>query len=54
MTANFFPGQTVKNLYGEILTVQKVIDNLMIRTYEQPNDLYHYTKLFPGQNLIKK
>lgn len=47
MTTNFLHGQTVKNLYGEILTVQKVIDNLMVRTYEQPNDLYHYTKLFP-------
>lgn len=38
-------GTEVKNQYGNILTVLEVIGGLMIRTYEDYNNLYHYTKL---------
>lgn len=44
--------QKVRNQYAETLTVLEVIGDLMVRTYEEPNDLYHYTKLFVnGQSL---
>lgn len=43
----FNNGERVKNQYGEIRTVIEVIDQKMIRTYEEPNNLYHITKLFP-------
>jgi hypothetical protein len=41
----FRKGSIVKNLYGEKLTVLEVINNATVRTYEEPNDLYHQTKL---------
>ena len=44
---NLKKGTKVKNQYGEILTVLKVIDGTAVRTYEDYNNLYHYTKLFP-------
>ena len=47
-------GQQVKNFYGIVLTVCEVIDGLMIRTYEEINDLYHYTKLSVNCELIIK
>lgn len=39
-------GTKVKNQYGESLTVLEIIDNLTIRTYEDFNNLYHFSKLF--------
>lgn len=38
-------GIKVRNQYGQYLTVMEVIDGKMIRTYEEPNDLYHITKI---------
>lgn len=42
---NLTKGSKVKNQYGESLTVLEVIDNLMVRTYEDFNNLYHISKL---------
>ncbi len=39
-------GTKVKNQYGDKLTVLEVIDNKMVKTYEDLNNLYHITKLF--------
>ena len=44
--SNLKKGTEVINQYGELRTVIEVIDEKMIRTYEEPNDLYHFTKLF--------
>jgi hypothetical protein len=41
----FRKGSVVKNLYGKKLTVSEVINDTMVRAYEEPNDLYHHTKL---------
>jgi hypothetical protein len=38
-------GTKVKNQYNETLTVLEVIDGLTIRTYEEPSNLYHISKL---------
>jgi hypothetical protein len=38
-------GMKIKNLYGETLTVFEVVGSLMIRTYEDFNNLYHPTKV---------
>lgn len=45
-TLNLKKGAKVKNQYGDTLTVLEVIDGVMIRTYEDFNNLYHYTKMF--------
>ena len=53
-TAELKKGQKVRNFYGQTLTVLEVIDSLMIRTYEDFNNLYHFTKLsFKGKILTK-
>jgi hypothetical protein len=44
-TSNLKRGPKVRNQYGETLTVLEVIDNLMVKTYEDTINLYHYTKL---------
>ena len=51
--ANLKRGTKVKNQYGETLTVLEVIGGLMIRTYEDFNNLYHCTKLFYEGKKIK-
>lgn len=38
-------GMKVKNQHGKELTVLEVIGGLMVRTYEDFNNLYHCTKL---------
>lgn len=45
-------GDKVTNFYGENLTVLEVIDHLMIRTYEDFNNLYHFTKLTVSGKLL--
>ena len=52
-TANLKRGTKVKNQYGETLTVLEVIGGLMVRTYEDFNNLYHCTKLFYEGKAIK-
>ena len=52
-TSNLKRGTKVKNQYGETLTVLEVIGNLMVRTYEDFNNLYHCTKLFYEDKSIK-
>jgi hypothetical protein len=44
-TSNLKKGTKVKNQYNHILTILEVIDNTMIRVYEDYNNLYHFTKL---------
>ncbi|MBN1989383.1 MAG: hypothetical protein JW783_08310 [Bacteroidales bacterium] len=39
-------GMKVKNQHGKELTVLEVIGGLMVRTYEDFNNLYHCTKLY--------
>jgi len=39
-------GTKVKNQYGQRLTVLEVIDGLMVRVYEDFNNLIHITKIF--------
>ena len=39
-------GMKIKNQYGQTLTVLEVVGGLMIRTYEDFNNLYHCTKVF--------
>lgn len=46
-------GQKVKNQYGQTLTVFEVIGGMMVRTYEEVNDLYHCTKLFVNGKSLK-
>lgn len=53
-TAELKRGQKVRNFYGQTLTVLEVIDGLMIRTYEDINNLYHFTKLTFNGNLLTK
>ena len=53
-TTDLKNGTKVKNQYNHELTVLEVIDGLMIRTYEEINNLYHYTKLFYKGNKIEK
>ena len=38
-------GTKVKNQYGETLTVLEVIDGVMVRVYEDFNNLIHITKV---------
>ena len=52
-TSNLKRGTKVNNLYGETLTVLEVIDGLMVRTYEDYNNLYNYTKLSHNGKAIK-
>ena len=52
-TLNLKRGTKVKNQYGETLTVLEVIGGLMVRTYEDFNNLYHCTKLFYEGKAIK-
>lgn len=47
------PGQKVKNFFGETLTVSEVIGDTMIRTLEDYNNLYHFTKLTVNSQIIK-
>jgi len=50
---NLKRGTKVKNQYGETITVLEVIDGLMVRTYEDYNNLYHCSKLFYEGKAIK-
>lgn len=43
---NLKKGSKVKNQYGETRTILAVIDGRMIRTFEEPNNLYHPSKLY--------
>ena len=52
-TSNLKRGTKVKNQYGETLIVLEVIGGLMVRTYEDFNNLYHCTKLFYEGKAIK-
>jgi hypothetical protein len=45
MTTQINKGTKVKNVYGETLTVLEVIDGLMIRVYEDFNNLIHVSKI---------
>jgi hypothetical protein len=38
-------GTKIRNQYGETLTVIEVIDGLMVRVYEDFNNLYHISKI---------
>lgn len=46
-------GQKVKNKFGKILTVIEVIDGLMVRTYEEYNNLYHISNLLVNSKRIE-
>ncbi len=52
-TAELKRGMKVKNQFGATLTVLEVVGGLMIRTYEDFNNLYHCTKLIYNGKQIK-
>jgi hypothetical protein len=45
MKAQIIKGTKVKNNYGETLTVLEVVDGLMVRVYEDFNNLIHISKI---------
>lgn len=46
-------GLKVKNQHGETLTILEVVGGVMVRTYEDFNNLYFYTKLFYNGKTIE-
>ena len=45
MNTQLTKGTKVKNNYGETLTVLEVSDGLMVRVYEDFNNLIHISKI---------
>ena len=44
---NFKPNQKVRNLFGEVRTVRKQANECQVFVYEECNNWYHPTKLYP-------
>lgn len=49
---NLKRGMKIRNSYGQTLTVLEIVGSLMIRTYEDFNNLYHPTKVTYNGNKI--